>query len=221
MSDAKQAGIFVLTHEVEMDFQNLYVPRQYKGKGDAKYDAMFVFDLDHPDLPALKALCGQIAQGKFPGVSFKDIKFPIKLGDKIANEAEAWNAANPDKKPKNMDHVRGKVCITARSQYAPRLCVNAPGRGFVDFREEAKDSPACKAAFYRGVRVLAELNFVANKVDENHYVSAYLNMVGSLNKGERRGGGKSGSDTFKSYVGHISADDPTTGMNDLDDEIHF
>lgn len=209
LDNAAETGIFQLTHDAELEFPHLFEPRQYKGKGDAKYDAMFVFDADHTDMAAIKALVGRVARAKWPGVDFKDVTFPVKLGDKVADK----NAE------RNNDFLRGKLVITARSVYPPKLCVNMPGRGFVDFREADRDLPACKSAFYRGVRVLAEFNFVPQLVDERYYITAYLNSVGSLNKGERRGGGRSGNETFAGYVGRVVADDPAAGMPKSEDAI--
>lgn len=210
MSDAKSAGIFVTTAPVEMVFPHLFEPRAFKrgeGRqvGEPKYDGMFVFDADHPDLTPLKQHMARLAKAEWGGN--EGVRFPLKSGSKIADEAKAKTP------PKDNEFLRDRLTVTARSIYAPGLSVLMDGRGFVDFRDDARAS--VKDKFYAGVQVLVELNFVPQLVDGNKYMTAYLNKVASLNKGERRGGGKPASETFAGYAGKVSAEDPTADLEEI------
>lgn len=221
MSDDKAAGIFSLTREVELNFPNIFVARKFRDRGDAKFDAMLVFDADNPDLAALKALAGARAKSAWGAnedgtsrVPFADIRFPFKAGEKVITDAEA-NAREKGKKVPDNEHLRGKVTITCRSQYNPKLTSFENGK-WLDYENRgAETAKAIQDRFYSGGKVLAELNIVANKVDDKYYVSAYLNMVGTLNRGTRRAGGKSGAETFSAYAGHVSSANPTAGMEEI------
>lgn len=212
MSDAKnESNLFVLSAPAEIAFPPaLFEKRKATPQSrDPRWEMALLFDADHPDLPAIKAVCKRIAESKSPGITASATawKFPWASAD---NFIEKQRATKGDKAPDN-DFMRGKVLFNSHTLlYEPRLSVLMPGRGVVDFKDEARATVRDK--FYAGCQVLAEFNFVWYPSNNGPPgVTAYLNKVCSLNKGERRGGGQSSSDTFSAYVGKVSAIDPTAG----------
>lgn len=210
-------GIYDTTAPVRIIYtETLFTPKAYKNaqgkeQGDPKYGCQILLAADHADLKPIKDKAIAVAKAHWPGANLGEIKFPFKSGDK---DNEKRVAAG--KKPR--DFVKGLVFITGRSKYAPRLAGFENGR-IVDYGDEAAIAKA-KSKFYSGTEALVQLNFVPGEVDEKRYVTAYLNLVLTLNKGERiAGGGKSASEVFKGYAGHATLEDPTGG--DLDDEIPF
>ena len=63
---------------------------------------------------------------------------------------------------------------------------------------------------------LPRLALVFTDIDGKKQVSAYLNMVLSLNKGQRLGATRSAAEVFKGYAGQMTNIDPTD-----DDDIPF
>lgn len=224
MSDERNEGLFQLSHPVTMAFPHLFEARKFKDKrtgketGEAKFDAMFVFDADHPDLPRIKQMIAAQAKAKFPTeyAAFvagdkRALQIPIKDGTKQADEAKAKTP------PKDNEFLRGKVTLTTRTQFPPFLSALLAGR-VVDFKDDAR--PTAEKYFYPGVLALAEINFQPHNVGSNTPgVTAYLNHVLSINKGDRLAGGSPPTaDKFSAYVGAMTAEDPTMG---LDSEITF
>lgn len=215
--EAAVSGVYNLTEPVVMTFPNLLVPKAFgqKGKesGEPKFSANFAFAPDSADLKAMKATAARVARAKWPGIDFKVLAFPFSNGDKLADEAKAAK--------KDREYYRGHVIVAARSKYEPRLSGIENGVA-VDYEGDARK--AANAKFYSGVKVLAQVNFVAYKgVGRNpDGVTAYLNMIFTTNKGTRLSTSQSAAEVFKGYVGNISAEDPTAGRREMiDDEIPF
>jgi len=213
MAETKHNAVFDFTSGVTAMFtKNLFVARTFKDKkgnpvGEPKYDGTFEIDANHPDLKPLKALCVEVARAKWPGVDLSTLQFPIQNGDKIADKQKA--------KGKDRESARGKAVLIARSQYEPRLSVVQNGT-ISDYEGDRR--PLAKPFFYDGVSVLVEVNLEAyDGVGANpDGVTAYLNMVCSLNKGERIGSaGRPAAEVFKGYAGNLSTEDPT--QSDLSD----
>lgn len=210
-------GLFDSTTPVVMLNPTLFEPKPYldpktkKPKGEPKFSGRFVFQPDHPDVATMKTKALAVARAEWPGVEPKDVNFPFKNGIKAAAKIRE-NKGNE----KVAEFIDGKVLITARSKFQPVLSIFQGGKA-VDL--EGPALAAAKSKFYAGTDVLIELNFVAQEVDEKKSVTAYLNKVLTLNRGERRGGGRTSAEAFKGYVGSTVSEDPTSG--DLDDEIPF
>lgn len=208
-------GVFSLSEPQTLTFPNLLEAKavQVKGKpsGEPKYSSNFEFEPASADLAAAKAKAVAVARAKWPGRDLKELSFPFTDGNKLADKAKA--------KDKDREFSRGKVVVTARSKYQPRLSVVEGGK-IVDLEGDA--IKARSRVFYSGVQALAQFNFVAyDGVGANpDGVTAYLNMVVSLNKGKKLAGGASASEVFKGYIGTASNEDPTAG-DGLDDEIPF
>ena len=202
----------ILTHP-----DNLFVARGFgkKGKetGEAKFSANFVFEPDSEDLKGMKATAARVARAKWPNRDFKELSFPFKSGDKLA-DARKQKSGKDDG-----DFQRGKVVVAGRSKYEPRLSGVENGK-VVDYEGDARKQ--AKQHFYFGVEALAQFNFVAyDGVGANpDGITAYLNMVHTTKRGKRLAGGTSAAETFKDYAGHASQEDPTGGEK-LDDEIPF
>jgi hypothetical protein len=216
MSEAKE-GTVSLTAPATLTFPNLDEARAVKNKagkpsGDPKFSVNLELGDDHPDLARLKAEAVKVAKAKWPGVDVKTLKFPFTSGTALADKAQA--------KGKDREFSRGLAVLTARSKYQPRLSV-VKGGAAVDI--DGDDKAQVKKLFYSGCQVLAQVNFQAYDAvneDGKDGVTAYINMVLSLNKGTRLTGGQSAAEVFKSYIGTATDEDPTAG-DDLDDEIPF
>jgi len=212
----KTDGIYNLTSPVQMVFPALYEPRKFKANGkesgDPKYGANFIFDPASEDFKAIRALAVKIAKAKWPDRDLHTLKFPFTQGDKLADKRKEAGKSDGE-------YQRGKVVIVSRSKFEPRLAVIANGK-LTDLEGDLKTK--CKNQFYSGALCYAQLNFVAyDAVGANPPgIAAYLNMVFSLNKGERIGGGPSAAEVFKSYVGTVVDEDPTGGLG-VGDEIPF
>ncbi len=216
MSEAKE-GTVAIGVPVTLTFPNLDEARAVKNKagkasGDPKFSVNLEFDADSADLAALKAEAVKVARAKWPGVDVKTLKFPFTSGTALADKAKD--------KGKDREFSRGKAVLTARSKYQPRLSTVKSGAA-VDI--DGDDKSLVKKLFYSGCQVLAQVNFQAYDAvndDGKDGVTAYINMVMSLNKGTRLTGGASAAEVFKSYIGTATDEDPTAG-EDLDDEIPF
>lgn len=230
-ADAKTDGIYNLTQPVVMSFPQLLEPKAFtengKAKGEPKFSANLNFPADSEDLKAIKALAAKLARAKWPdkpfyvtttdGQKIAEVLFPFANGDKLAD-------ARQKKGKDDGEYMRGKVVISARSKYEPRLSY-VENKKIIDCEGDMAKQ-AAKGKFYPGVEVLAQLNLVPyDAVGSNGKpgVTAYLNMVLSTGKGARISGGQTASEAFKGYVGSVSAEDPTApGAGALlDDEIPY
>lgn len=216
MSEAKIDGVYNLTHPAILrTFKDqLFVPKSYIGKngkpqGEPKYNGEFIFSAGHPDLPAMKELVAGLARARWPDKPFTELSFPFQSGDKI-------NAKREAKEKKGDEYLRGTVVMNIKSKFVPKYAYLENGK-FIDLETETAIQTA-KSKFYSGVEVLAQFNFVPyDPIGENAKggVTAYLNMVVSTNKGKKLAPGKSSSEVFKGYAGSVSAEDPTTGLDDV------
>lgn len=213
----QQPGQVNLTKPVVATFLNLAEPksvmRNGKPTGEPKYSINLEFPADHPDLVPLKAKAVEMAQAKWPGADLKTLAFPFANGNKLADDAAA--------KGKDREFSRGKAVLAARSKYQPRLSVLDGGK-IRDLTDDTAIKAAMRDAFYSGVEVLAQVNFVAyDPVGNNPAgVACYINMVLSTKRGAKlTSGGASAAEVFKDYIGTTSDEDPTggagTGLDDL------
>jgi len=210
-------SIFTFTHPAIMAHPTLITPRAFKNKktgkelGEAKFGASFVLDRDHPDLAPFKALCVEVARSA--GANPKEVaKWPFKSGTKLADDRKAVCEAAG--KTPDGEYQRDKAVIAGRSKFPPSLAF-LEGKRIVELdNETAIKNNAGK--FYFGVLALPRLALVFTDIDGKKQVSAYLNMVLSLNKGQRLGATRSAAEVFKGYAGQVSDIDPTD-----DDDIPF
>lgn len=205
-----------------MAFPSLLEARKFKraGKetGEAKFGASFVLDPTSPDLVEAKNYAAAAAKAKWPGLtSFADLKFPFQSGDKMIEERKAKLQKEGKEYDGKLDFVKGKVVIKAGSKFRPKLAILVGGK-IVELDDDTIKQHASK--FYFGTEALAQFNFVAyDKVnsDAKDGVTAYLQQVLTLNKGEKLSGGASAAEVFKGYAGQVSNVNPTG----LDEEIPF
>lgn len=216
MADEANSGVYDTTHPVTMFFPNLDKPRAFKGKngkdnGEPKYSANFGMAADHPDLLPMKRVALAVAKAQWPGRDIKTLAFPFLNGSDRADKAKA--------RGKNSEHERNLVVMPARSKFEPRLSAIV-NRQIVEYDDEAARAKA-KDKFFNGAEVLVQVNFVAYEgVGQNpDGVTAYLNQVLATGKGKRIAGSQGVSETFRSYAGAMSAEDPTRAATD--DEIPF
>ncbi len=216
MADKIKTEAFVFTSAHPITFPNLDTPRavEKNGKptGEPKYSGSIEMALDAADLAAAKVVAAKVAKERWPGRQLSELAFPFTLGSKLADKAKASG--------KDREFSRDKVVLTARSKFQPILSI-IEGRTVVDIEPGPQASALIKKSFYSGCQCVFEVSFAAyDGVGSNpDGVNAYLNKVLSLRKGERvLGGGHSGAETFKGYIGTMTQEDPTVG---LDDEIPF
>lgn len=215
MSEQANEGTINVANSTVMTFPNLLEPKAVtingKTSGDPKYSVNLEFDPASPDLAACKAKAAAVARAKWPGVEFNTLAFPFTAGDKLADKAKA--------KGKDREFSRGKVVLTARSKYQPRLSVIENGK-IRDLEGDAIKAMG-RTAFFSGAEVLAQVNFVAYDAVGNNPpgVAAYINMVVSTQKGTKLTGGASAAEVFSGYIGTSSSEDPTGGAGS--EEIPF
>lgn len=215
MSDKVAGVIYNLTEPAILAFPNLMTARPFmrngKPQGEPKFDAQFMLRPDHKDVPFIREGLLTAAKLMFPTVPEK-FQWPIHSGDQLAEEAKA--AGEKDK-----EFFRGYFVLISRSKFAPGLSAAVNGRA-VDFPMTGEERIACGVYFYGGCHVMGQFNFMPYPGVKPHGVpgvTAYLNIVYSLNIGERNsrlegGAGKSGSAVFGKHLGQMSAVDPTAGM---------
>ncbi|MDR3562025.1 MAG: DUF2815 family protein [Negativicutes bacterium] len=221
----KPTYIYDLTAPVIIAHPTLITPRPFqengKPKGDPVYSGDLVFPADSQELIALKELAKKAVRESCPGQKLSNFIFPFKDGTLLADARKAKCEA-ADKKPDG-EYQRGQVVLKTKSKFPPGLAGIENGK-IVDYDTEEKKVKAADKFFF-GAEVLATVAFVAYApIGENKgYVSAYLNAVFTTGKGTKLAGqAPSTAARFKGYVGSVSQDDPTKGLdNDLDDEIPF
>jgi hypothetical protein len=231
MTENTNEGIFNFTQPIRAVWINVIKPRAYmengKEKGEPKYDSNFIWLPDHPDFATLKARAVAVAKAKWPGrdiaADYKagEIKMPWSAGEKLIDRKTKKLAKVGKTYDGKQDFLKGNFILKASSKYQPRLSIIANGK-VLDLNEDTAKAHGSK--FYSGVECLAQINLVAydgKKEDDKDGVTAYLNMLLSLNKGEKIGGSApSAAEVFSGYVGTVTDLDPTAGAA-LDDEIPF
>jgi len=215
----KVDGRYSPTKEVKMVFPNLFEPKAVmkngKPRGEPKYGARILVT-NAEDIAAIKKKAVEVARAKWPGVDLKTLRFPFSDG---AKEAEKSKTKGKDG---SFYGDATTLVVTARSKYQPRLSVYQGPKA----APQELDGPSLAAAknkFYSGAIVLPQWNFVAyDPVEEGDKagVTAYLDQVMWIKDGTRIGA-PSAADAFKHYQGSVSAEDPTGGAGELDDEIPF
>lgn len=212
MANDQNLGLYDTTNPTPIAFTDtLFIPKPFKDergkeKGDPKYSVVVIFASDHADLLPIKQKMAAVARAAWPDVDLKTVSFPLKSGT-------TDNQKRVAKGKKARDFMEGKVFITARSKYQPRLSGVENGK-ITDYQGDA--IMKAKPKFYSGVQALLEFNFVANEVDEKRSVTAYLNLVFTTGKGERIAGGRTAAEAFSGYVGKATTENPM-GADDLGD----
>ena len=207
MANTQISKLFATTHPVLLAYtKSLFHPRAFRNQpaDTAKYDSGILLRPDHPDMPALRQLFVEVATQRWPGRALNTLAFPLKVGDQVADNAKA--------KAKDAEYARGYFVIQARSKFPPRLSAVVNGQLIV-FEDDAQRASAAPY-FYDGVQAYVQINFFTyDGVGANpDGVSAGLNVINSLNQGDRL---KLGSVTsnpteiFSGLAGHISMVDPT------------
>ena len=221
------SGIVTVLNPVVMSFPTLFEPKKFKGEdgresGEAKYSASFVFDADNPDFNAVKSTAIAVAKAKWPGrdigADFKAGQFnlPFVAGNALIAERKAKLQKAGKEYDEKADFMAGKFVLKTSSKFAPRLACIENGKITADL--EGAALAANKGKFYFGTKVLIQVNLVAYKgvgktgVDG---VTAYLNIVNTLNEGKRLSGGQSAAEAFSQYAGKATTENP------MDDEIPF
>lgn len=222
----KVDGRFTFTTAVRMPFSNLFDPKPVgkrgKAKGTPKFSATFLVPEGSPDLQALKAKAVAVARATWPNRDLKELKFPWETGDqRIAKEQKA--AEKEGRAPRDNSFMAGTLAVTARSKYEPQVAVLKGGK----IEEYPGDKRAlAKPVIYNGCYVVAQINFTTYEGQQDEDtgtgnpdgVNAYLDMVMKVKDGDRIGGA-SATSVFKDYVGHVTDEDPTAGLENEPDDL--
>lgn len=220
MANEELSGVYDTTAPVLMFQPNLFTPKAFKGpngkpNGEPKFSANFGLQPTGADLAGMKEIAKALAKAKWPGRSLKELVFPFKNGDELADKAKAKVDAKVAK-ARLADYYRGLVILPARSLFAPRMAAIVNGK-LVDFDEVTILQN--KNRFFFGGEVYAQVAFKAYEgVGANpDGINAYLNQILATGKGTRIGG-SSVAENFRRYVGTMSAEDPTQagGGDDID-----
>lgn len=192
---ATQYERFTFTAPVRMVWPSVITPKPahvFNGVSyKSQFEARFLLTPDHPDLPALRSLLAEIAQSTFGKT---DIKYPIELGDALADKGRSMNP------PQDREFFRGMGVMTVKSAVTtaagkearkPTLILFAGGdetdaanyRVFSDSEREA-----ARPFFYPGVFVKGEVSFAPYQPPMGPGITAYLNELVSLNTGEKMAG---------------------------------
>lgn len=223
MANKVEAVRFALTVPVVMGHPNLIEPKAFKrngqSKGDPKYGAIFCIDPNGPDFAGLKEAMAKAAKAFNPNADLKALKFPMTSGEKAVEKYRAKKQKEGKSDDGKADFQLGKYIVKASSKYQPQLAVLDGGKA-IDITPD--NIGLHKNKFYFGVQAVAEFNFVGYEGQDGNPdgVTAYLNSVLSLNRGERLTGG-SAAETFKGVIGNFTSEDPTGGAGFSDDEMSF
>lgn len=167
------------------------------GSDKARYNATFLIPKTE-NLDAVKAAMVQAGKNRNPEVPFADWRKALKDGNRIIERALK---KNPEKSEARLAFYKDMWVIESKSTFAPDLSKAVNGKA-VEVPVEMADKE-----FYSGCYVKAELNFVANEIedgdDTKRYISAYHNFIVKVKDGERLGR-KSRDDVFKGALGGVS-----------------
>lgn len=231
MAETAKGEIVALSEPMTATFLNVFNTEKYQGKDTDRYAVTLVFDPAHPDFEAIKSAAVKAARSKWPnrdiGAAFKagELKMPWKDGDHEIQKRNARREKRGEPLDSKLDYLKGTRTIKPTSYQPPRLAVLVNGKP-VDL-----DGPGGQVTrryqdkFYPGVKVLAELYFIAKDAqseDKTDGVICYLNLLMSTGTGDRMGGGRSAGDAFSKYIGRVSKESVSGGDPDgLGDEIPF
>lgn len=141
----------------------------------------------------------------FPKKKNKPSAWPIRVGNKLI-ELEAAKD-----KPRNVDYLKDMYQISASSkeEFEPVLSYREKGKIVKLDRSVEADVKVANKLFTNGSYAFAELTVSPFTVDENNFITFYLNQVRFVKPGDRIGGGGGLMDRFDGVNGGESDIDPT------------
>lgn len=222
MSEQQADNVIQFSKPATMIYAWVVTPKdRTRFKAEPRYEATFLLEPDHPDLPAIKAILGKLAKEKFG--TTQGVEYSIKDGTKLADAAKAEGKAD-------REFMRGKVVLSSHSNthnskgdelYPPRLYVLQNGKA-VAYRDDERQ--LASKFFYSGVDAVPTLAFVAFDTNGKK-VTAYLNEVLSFNRGDKIATGvdleKKYGAVMAAYAGKVSAENPAEGMAEAGEDIPF
>lgn len=178
--------VYIQTPEFRVSFPAVFKPRQFKGKGEAKYSIAMLFE-NGTDLEELKEACRKVARDKW-GDDLDGIKWPFRNGnDKAAK--------------KGMEAYKDTIHITASTKSRPQVIQPDAKTLIVDD----------EAAFYPGCYARAIVNAFTYEND-GRGVSFGLGNIQKVRDGDKIGGRPAAEDQFDPV--ETGADDPANYAND-------
>lgn len=158
----------IVTEEFTAVWTHLFKPHAFKGDTDkARYSVEMLFDPD--DVDEMVEAAKEVARLNFPDEPLKDIKFPFKKGDALAEKAK--------KKERDGEYYRGKIMVRAHSKEPPAIC---------DLQYNYIIDPN---KVHAGCKGRAEITFAPYENDlTGKGITVYLNSYQHTAAGERIGG---------------------------------
>lgn len=224
----------VITPVNRLTLPTLITPRRYKDpatgrEGPPKFGAQLIFeaaDLEKFKLPTadgkfedvnVKQKCVELAKKMWPGSEMtalfpKSLKngqlkgWPLRKGDLIIENMKKGGKGGE----KLFKALEGRTVIAAQTgeNLPPRLKHKVDGKRVELDRADPKDLAVIKKLFRGGNYVYGELTFKPFEVNENFFITAYLNALCFVKEGESFGSG-SLMDRFDGIDGGDSDIDPT------------
>jgi hypothetical protein len=211
--------LYTFTAPVILAFPNLFEARTFKEGDKPRYDTKALMRPDHPDFQPLNQILGRMKAQHFARLQPNELHFCLQSGDKLADEAKAMAP------PRNEEYYRGWIVLTARTQFLDKQALGVILNGKIADVPPAPDSAAFERYFYGGVEAMLQIELVPYGGDtrgQKPGISCRPKSVLSLNRGDPKPEFAAGSRTRASatwgdkigqHVGHVSAVDPTAGMN--------
>jgi hypothetical protein len=220
----------LITPVFRMSYPNLLKARPFmrngKPAGEPKFSVGGIFDPEDMGKfktfdegtgkfidVSLPVVLVELAKAKWPGINVKEavaakeLDWPIKNGDQLAQKAEA--------KKKSADHFVGKsiIQLSSSGEYPPNLYMRENGKRKQLARGLDADEKRAASLFVAGSYAYAEVNIKPQETPQGRFITFYLNSVSFSKPGERIGG-QSMMDRFDGVEGGASDHDPTGGMDD-------
>lgn len=184
--------IYIQSPEFRVSFPNVFKPRQYMGKGDAKFNCVLLFSKG-TNLDELKDACRKVAREEW-GANLKDIKWPFKDGD-------VHFAAKEKAGKKGFEAYKGMIFCSASTTTRPQV-IQPDAKTYIDGDE---------TAFYAGCHARTILNPFTYE-NEGRGVSFGLGNIQKTRDDEKFGGRPPAEDQFDPV--QTGADDPSNYPDD-------
>lgn len=192
-----------------------FIDKATKREGPLKYHVKALFDPKSPDFIKLRTTFIEAAKSKWATADtafLNALGKPFKSGDTINN-------GQKEKGKEPWDFLAGKVLLTAGSINPPTLSYLDAKGSLIDAVSDVQRAEWKRMA-YDGTEAYINITLVPYQVGTSSpCVTAYVNNVLVLGRGERLSGAPASSEVFSKYIGQATAENPMAGQ--LVDDIAF
>lgn len=166
---AKQTGTKVITNKVRLSYANVLKPKAFEGQAEKYSCTLLIPKSDSETLEAIERAIDTAFRedggAKLKGIKRSNVKTTLRDGDEMVE-------TNPE--------YEGCMFMNVSSTQAP---------GILDrHKRRVTDLPNPDEEVYSGVYALASINFFAYNTNGNKGISAGLNNLLIVEKGERLAG---------------------------------